>query len=68
MLRHSAATSWIRSGVPVDVAQHLLGHVSPSSMQPYLNPRELQQTGEKPQVAWSQRHTEGLCSLYELAV
>ncbi|WP_405987729.1 tyrosine-type recombinase/integrase [Streptomyces sp. NBC_00872] len=37
MLRHSAATSWIRSGVQPDVAQHLLGHASPSSMQPYLH-------------------------------
>lgn len=37
MLRHSAATGWIRAGVPRDVAQNLLGHVSPSSMQPYLH-------------------------------
>ncbi len=37
MLRHSAATSWIRSGVQPDVAQHLLGYASPSSMQPYLH-------------------------------
>ncbi|MEV5786732.1 tyrosine-type recombinase/integrase [Streptomyces sp. NPDC052287] len=36
MLRHSAATCWIRSGVQPDVAQDLLGHASPSSMQPYL--------------------------------
>ncbi|QHC27028.1 tyrosine-type recombinase/integrase [Streptomyces sp. GS7] len=40
MLRHSAATSWIRSGVPEDVAQHLMGHASRSSMQPYLHPTE----------------------------
>ena len=37
MLRHSAATGWIRGGVPRDVIQNLLGHVSPSSMQPYLH-------------------------------
>jgi integrase/recombinase XerD len=37
MLRHSAATGWLRSGVPRDVAQSLLGHVSPSSMQPYVH-------------------------------
>ncbi len=37
MLRHSAATGWIRGGVPRDVAQNLLGHVSASSMQPYIH-------------------------------
>ncbi|MGW8985124.1 tyrosine-type recombinase/integrase [Streptomyces parvus] len=40
MLRHSAATSWLRSGVPLDVAQNLLGHASPASMQPYLHPTD----------------------------
>jgi integrase/recombinase XerD len=38
MLRHSAATRWIGSGAGRDVVQELLGHVSPSSMQPYLHP------------------------------
>ncbi|MFE9847069.1 tyrosine-type recombinase/integrase [Streptomyces goshikiensis] len=37
MLRHSAATSWIRSGVQPDIVQHLLRQASPSSMQPYLH-------------------------------
>lgn len=37
MLRHAAATRWIRSGVAQDVAQELLGHVSPASMAPYLH-------------------------------
>jgi integrase/recombinase XerD len=37
MLRHSAATRWIRSGVGRDVAGSLLGHVSPSSIQPYIH-------------------------------
>ncbi|BBJ42674.1 integrase [Streptomyces antimycoticus] len=37
MLRHSAATRWVRSGVARDVVQDLLGHVSPSSMEPYLH-------------------------------
>jgi integrase/recombinase XerD len=40
MLRHTAATGWIRSGVARDVAQALLGHVSPSSMEPYIHPSE----------------------------
>ena len=37
MLRHTAATRWIRAGVAPDVVQHLLGHVSAASMQPYLH-------------------------------
>ncbi|WUL28052.1 site-specific integrase [Streptomyces sp. NBC_00353] len=38
MARHGAATAWIRAGVPVDVVRELLGHVSPSSLAPYLHP------------------------------
>lgn len=38
MLRHTAATAWIRVGTPRDVVQNLLGHVSGSSMEPYLHP------------------------------
>lgn len=37
MFRHTAATRWIRSGTAPDVVSHLLGHVSPSSLQPYLH-------------------------------
>lgn len=37
MLRHTAATRWVRAGVDHDVVQHLLGHVSASSLQPYLH-------------------------------
>jgi integrase len=37
MLRHTAATGWIRAGVDRDVVQHLLGHVCASSLQPYLH-------------------------------
>lgn len=40
MLRHTAATRWIENGVPRDVVQHLLGHVSSVSMDPYLHPPE----------------------------
>ncbi|MFI9586014.1 tyrosine-type recombinase/integrase [Streptomyces sp. NPDC052236] len=35
MLRHSAATTWLRSGVDRDVVQRLLGHASPLSMERY---------------------------------
>lgn len=40
MLRHTAATRWIRSDTPRDVVQNLLGHVSPSSMDPYVHATE----------------------------
>lgn len=40
MLRHSAATRWLCAGVPRDVVQALLGHVSPASMQVYLHPTD----------------------------
>lgn len=45
MLRHTAATTWLRQGTPRDTVQALLGHGSPVSMQPYLFSRELHQTG-----------------------
>lgn len=35
MLRHSAATAWLRAGVDRDVVQYLMGHVSPLSMERY---------------------------------
>ncbi|WP_434593672.1 tyrosine-type recombinase/integrase [Streptomyces sp. A5-4] len=37
MLRHSAITRWVRSGVARDVCQDMAGHVSPSSMDPYTH-------------------------------
>ncbi|WP_406300982.1 tyrosine-type recombinase/integrase (plasmid) [Embleya sp. NBC_00888] len=37
MLRHSAATRWVREGRPRHVIQDLMGHVSPQSMEPYLH-------------------------------
>jgi integrase/recombinase XerD len=40
LLRHTAATTWLGQGTPRDTVQQLLGHVSPSSMQPYLHPGE----------------------------
>lgn len=40
LLRHTAATTWLRQGTPRDTVQALLGHVSPSSMQQYFHPDE----------------------------
>lgn len=37
MLRHSAATRWVREGKPRHVIQDIMGHVSPQSMEPYLH-------------------------------
>lgn len=51
MLRHTAATNWVRAGVDLDVVRALLGHVSLASTTVYLNSRELHQMGENPQVA-----------------
>lgn len=40
MLRHSAATNWVRAGVDLDVVQALLGHVSLASTTVYLHARD----------------------------
>lgn len=40
LLRHTAATTWLRQGTSRDTVQQLLGHASPVSMQPYLHPDE----------------------------
>jgi len=40
MLRHSAATNWVRAGVPLDVVQKLLGHASLASTTVYLHARD----------------------------
>ncbi|MDX3634464.1 site-specific integrase [Streptomyces europaeiscabiei] len=40
MMRHTAATQWIRSGVSPDVVQTLLGHVSSASTAVYLHAQD----------------------------
>ena len=37
MLRHTAATNWVRAGVDLDVVQRLLGHASLASTSVYLH-------------------------------
>ena len=37
VLRHTAATRWVESGVTLDVAQELLGHASPASTSVYTH-------------------------------
>ncbi|WP_405886160.1 site-specific integrase (plasmid) [Streptomyces sp. NBC_01136] len=52
MLRHSAATTWLRSGADRDVVQRLLGHVSPLSMERYrhVDDTETRQVVERVQA------------------
>jgi integrase/recombinase XerD len=40
MLRHTAATNWVRAGVDLDVVQRLLGHASLASTSAYLHARD----------------------------
>ncbi|MGH3629315.1 MAG: tyrosine-type recombinase/integrase, partial [Sciscionella sp.] len=40
MLRHSAATNWVRAGVDIDVVQALLGHASLASTSVYMHARD----------------------------
>jgi integrase/recombinase XerD len=40
MLRHSAATNWVRAGVDLDVVRALLGHASLASTTVYLHARD----------------------------
>jgi integrase/recombinase XerD len=40
MLRHTAATNWVRAGVDLDVVQALLGHASLASTTVYLHARD----------------------------
>ena len=56
LLRHTAATTWLRQGTPRDTVQELLGHVSPTSMQPYLHPNEQDKRGAIERgAAWARR-------------
>jgi integrase/recombinase XerD len=40
MLRHTAATNWVRAGVDLDVVRRLLGHASFASTSVYLHARD----------------------------
>ena len=40
MLRHTAATNWVRAGTDLDVVRALLGHVSLASTTVYLHARD----------------------------
>ena len=40
MLRHTAATNWVRAGIDLDVVRALLGHASLASTTVYLHARD----------------------------
>ncbi len=54
-LRHAFGSNVADAGGTIDEIQDLLGHVSMSSSQVYVNSRELHQPGEKPQVSSSRQ-------------
>lgn len=62
----AALALYLRGSDPMLVLRDLLGHWSVTSTELYINPRELHQTGEKPQVARSRGESEGLKRSYEL--
>ena len=66
-LRHSAATS-LEHGVELVVIKELLGHAHIGvTATVYANPRELHQTGEKPQVMRSEQCRMRVSSFFSLA-
>ncbi|NEA68125.1 tyrosine-type recombinase/integrase [Streptomyces sp. SID12488] len=59
MLRHSAITRWVRSGVPRDVAQDMAGHASPSSMDPYTHTTDQDKRDAVELVAAKRKESRG---------
>lgn len=64
-LRHTALMRMAQELNLLEV-RDIAGHGSLRSTEPYLNPRELHLTGEKPQVASSQQEAEELQRYYQL--
>ncbi|WP_308380150.1 tyrosine-type recombinase/integrase [Streptomyces sp. ISL-43] len=58
MLRHTAATRWVRNDTPRDVVQNLLGHVSPSSMDPYVHATDTDKRAAVDRLAAKRRQEE----------
>lgn len=67
VLRHFCASQLYRHGMDLLAIQELLGHWWVATTMRYVNPRELHQAGEKSQVTWSRRESEGVRGVYELA-
>lgn len=56
MMRHSAATNWVRAGVDLDVVQALLGHASLASTTVYLHARDEDKRSAVESVAAGRRY------------
>src|ERR1035441_7843039 len=67
MLRHTCLTRLREAGMALEAVQAQAGHRSIESTRIYLNPRELHQAGEKPQVATSGRRSSGLSRVLGMA-
>ena len=67
VLRHTTAMQLRQAGIDISVIALWLGHESIETTQVYRNSRELHQTGEKPQVAMSERYSSGLSRLLSMA-
>ncbi|MEW1819098.1 tyrosine-type recombinase/integrase, partial [Streptomyces diastaticus] len=67
VLRHFCASELYLGGLDLLGIQEVLGHSWIATTMRYINPRELHQTGEKPQVAWSLGEAEQVRGVYGLA-
>ncbi|MGH3738757.1 MAG: tyrosine-type recombinase/integrase [Micromonosporaceae bacterium] len=56
MMRHTAATNWVRAGVDLDVVQRLLGHASPCSSLVYVHARDADKRRAVEAVAAGERY------------
>lgn len=56
MLRHTAATNWVRAGVDLDVVQRLLGHASLASTSVYLHASDEERRRAVEAVAAGERY------------
>ncbi len=54
--RHTVATNLLNNGVPIQVLQRYLGHLTPTMSMVYANPRELHQMHDP---NWSFRELAG---------
>ncbi|MFG2042152.1 site-specific integrase [Dactylosporangium sp. NPDC048998] len=68
LLRHACATHNYEAGMSLWEVQKLLGHEWTTTTVRYLNPRELHQTNEKPQVGWSPWRRNSFQGLWDAAL
>ncbi|WP_307680373.1 tyrosine-type recombinase/integrase [Streptomyces sp. V4I2] len=64
--RRLFATDIVNGGLPIHIGAAFLGHLNLQTTQGYVDPRELHQMGENPQIASSGRWAGELQGYYEL--